>query len=77
MHADHRGNFRSEVHNPRAEVMSEDIMLQAGWFWWPWVPPCSCQADSGVVLAGRKAPPVRIGTVSWVSYWAAMSMSGT
>jgi hypothetical protein len=30
------------------------------------VSPCSCQADSGVVLAGRKAPPVRIGTVSCV-----------
>jgi hypothetical protein len=24
------------VRNPRAVVMTEDVMAQGGWFWWPW-----------------------------------------
>jgi hypothetical protein len=25
-----------EVTNPRARVLSERILAQSGWFWWPW-----------------------------------------
>jgi hypothetical protein len=25
-----------EVTNPRAAVLSERILAQSGWFWWPW-----------------------------------------
>jgi hypothetical protein len=25
-----------EVRNPRARVLSERILAQSGWFWWPW-----------------------------------------
>ena len=48
------------VHNPRAEVMSEDIMMQAGWFWWPWADRIAPAADVPAAAA-RVAAVLRAG----------------
>ena len=44
------------VRNPRAEVMSEDVMAQGGWFWWPW-------ADRIAPATDVPAAAARVATV--------------
>jgi hypothetical protein len=43
-----------EVSNPRAPVLSERILVQSGWFWWPWaerLAPCGEAATAAAVVA--------------------------
>lgn len=33
------------VSNPQAAMLSEKVMVQAGWFWWPWADRIAPTAD--------------------------------
>jgi hypothetical protein len=47
-----------EVTNPRVRVLSERILAQSGWFWWPWAERLA-EAGDVVGAAARIARVLR------------------
>ncbi|HUZ39288.1 MAG TPA: hypothetical protein VMV17_23440 [Streptosporangiaceae bacterium] len=48
------------VTNPAAPRMSETVMVDAGWFWWPWADRIAPLTDAAAA-AGRVARVLRAG----------------